>query len=389
MRLYTVEDEVRVGIGHRLRDWTRAGLLSASQSDDLRRDLATDLRRTGLVLRIGLALFTVIAGAAAIGLVFVGINMNSEVTISIACFLLGVGAFMAATLFARDLEWYRHGVEEALAVGAVGLVGSSVAVFGFRIFSSNTESVAVSAALAVTAAVATLVYRRFGFQYAAVGAMYAAALLLTPFGSLDEATRRTFAAIVCGAVFVMASRMAGRADSDVSRDDAEVLRAAAVAGAYLALNVEVEAGLFGRNLEPWFRWGTWGLTWMLPLVVGRIAVRERDPLLLRVAMAAALVSTLTNKAYLGWPRQPWDPMVLGIALVGVAVVLRRWLSSGPGAERNGFTARTLVERDAATLQLVSLASVAVQPAPSSPPNEQAGSSFSGGRSGGGGGGGEF
>lgn len=389
MRLYTVVDEVRVGVGHQLRDWTRAGLLSTSQSDDLHRDLVTDLRRTGLVLRIGLALFTVIAGAAAIGLVFLGINMNSEITVSIACFLLGVGALLGATVFARDLKWYRHGVEEALAVGAIGLFGFSVAIFGFRIFTSSTESVAVAGALGLAAGAAAFVYRRFGFQYAAIGAMCAAALVPTPFSSLDEMARRMCAAAVCGATFVLASRLVRGADSDVSRNDAEVLRAAATAGAYLALNVEILGELFGRHLEPWFRWGTYVVTWVLPLVVGRLAVRERDPLLLRVALAAGLASTLTNKSYLGWARQPWDPMVLGLVLVSVAVLLKRWLSSGPGAERNGFKARQLVESDAATIRLVSLASVAVPQVPASHHSENTGSSFSGGRSGGGGGGNEF
>ena len=168
-----------------------------------------------------------------------------------------------------------------------------------------------------------------------------------------------------------------------------VVRAAAAAGAYLALNSVILVEPFGLAVDTWYRWTSWVVTWLLPLLIGRAAVTERDPLLLRVAMAAGLASLLTNKAYLGLPRQPWDPMVLGVVLTGIALVLRRWLSTGPGGERHGFTARPLVQSDSATIQLASLASVAVQPAPTRQVSAPEDPTFSGGRSGGAGAGSEF
>jgi uncharacterized membrane protein YgcG len=107
----------------------------------------------------------------------------------------------------------------------------------------------------------------------------------------------------------------------------------------------------------------------------------------------ALVSVLTNKAYLGSPQHPWDPCVLGVVLVTVAFAVRRWLSTGPGGERHGFTAARLLDRDRAVLSAVSTASGFVRPgvtqdaAPSRA--EPAPSEFSGGRSGGGGASGSF
>jgi len=142
-------------------------------------------------------------------------------------------------------------------------------------------------------------------------------------------------------------------------------------------------------VSPWFRWTTWVVTWLLACGVTRHGVADRDPLLLRVGLAMTLASLLTNSAYLGRSRQPWDPMVFGVLLVGVALGLRRWLSTGEGGERHGFTARPLVEREVAAIQLAGLASVAVQPTEPVRQAEPPDTSFSGGRSGGAGAGGTF
>lgn len=388
MRLYRVDDEVRVALSRRLRDWAKAGLLSSDQAHGLQGEVATELKRSGLMLRLGLALFTIIAGIATIGLVFLAINMNSEVAIAIACLLLATGAFMGATVFARDFKWYRHGIEEALAVGAVVLAGAAGGLLAGNVFwSASSEAWAL--ACLVGSAASALVYRRFGYQYAAVGAMCAAAVLPLAFNSLAVEQKRIIAALVCAVTYAYASLRKRRATDDVGRADAEVIRAAAASTVYLALNVYILTDAFGRYAPDRFRWGTWLVTWLMPFALGRVAIVDRDPLLLRVAIATGLASLLTNKAYLGWTHQPWDPMLLGIVLMGGALLLRRWLAAGEGAERRGFTARQIVESEGAALQLASLASVAVQPAPTRHPHQPTDSSFSGGRSGGGGAGGEF
>ena len=389
MRHYAVEDEIRLGLGRDLRDWRKAGLLTEDQEQALRADVTTDLKRAGIMLRLGLAGFTAIAGAAAIGLVFLVTNMRSEVAVSITAAVLGAAAFGASIAFVGRFRLYRHGVEEALALGAVGLWGFSAGLLASEIFKTNSGGDAWFFAMAAVAAACAAAYRRFGFQYAAVGAVYATALLPMASSSVDVEFKRLVAALVCGAAYVHASGMRRRADDDVTRSDAEVIRAAAAAGAYLALNSVILVEPFGRDVDGWFKWTSWVVTWVLPFLIGRVAVAERDPLLLRVAMAAGLASLLTNKSYLGWPRQPWDPMLLGVVLVGAALALRRWLSSGEGGERNGFTARQLVQSEGATIQLASIASVAVQPAPTRQVPEAPDTTFSGGRSGGAGAGSEF
>ncbi|MEZ5417187.1 MAG: hypothetical protein R2708_07580 [Vicinamibacterales bacterium] len=389
MRLYDVDDEVRLRLGGAVRGWRKSGLLSVAQERALDTDLATPLRRAGPMLRLGLALFTVIAGGAGVGLVFLLTDLSSEVAVAVTTAALGAAALGAATLIVRRFGLYRHGVEEALAVSAVGMFGFSAGLLSAEVFSTASGGGTWFSAMAAVALGAAHVHRRFGFQYAAVGALYAAALLPMSFSALGADGKRLFAALVCVGAFVYATGRRQQAADDVAGADAEVLRAAAAAGVYLALNVHLLTEPFGRSADGWFRWATWVVIWLLPFVVGRVAVVERDPLLLRAAVAAGLATLVTNKPYLGWPREPWDPMLFGVVLVGAALALRRWLAAGEAGERRGFTARQLVDSEDAALQFASVASVAAQPAAVRDIPEPDQPTFSGGRSGGAGAGGEF
>lgn len=388
MRLYTVDEELRVRLEHDVRDWTAAGLLTAEQARALGPDLATNLRRTGPMLRSGLAMFTLLAGGAVIGLMLLVTDLTSSLALTITTAGLGTLAMAAASWLVRRFRLYRHGVEEALAMGAVALFGASAGVLGGEVF-RGTSDAAWSAAMIAVAIASCYASRRFGYRDAAVVALTAVALMPMAFDALGVETTRVFAAVVFAGGYAYAANARRSASDDIRRGDAEVVRAAAAVGGYAALNVCLTGEPPGPSSHAWFTWTTWAITWILPAAVGRAAVRDRDPWLLRVAIAMTLASLITNKPYLGWPRQPWDPMLLGVLLSGLALVLRRWLAAGVNGERHGFTARQLTGRDAAALQLASLASAAVHPGPTRDIQDAKDPVFSGGRSGGGGAGGEF
>ena len=145
----------------------------------------------------------------------------------------------------------------------------------------------------------------------------------------------------------------------------------------------------GTPSNTWFYWCTYAATWVMPAAGLFFAIREKDRTFLNVNLLMVLATLATNKPYLGWPRQTWDPMLLGLLLMGGAVLLRRWLAAGPDGQRRGFTPARILDRDRAMLTLLSTASVAWQKPSPTPTAASAPSEFTGGRSGGGGGGTDF
>lgn len=100
-------------------------------------------------------------------------------------------------------------------------------------------------------------------------------------------------------------------------------------------------------------------------------------------MIGALVTLATNRLYFGWPGHSWDAMVLGALLIGVALVLRRWLAAGPEEIRHGFTARRLSGKDKQWMEVATTVIGLTAETPQAP-KASAQPQFGGGDSGGGG-----
>ncbi len=387
MRRYDLRDEERLRLQRHVRDWAGAGLLTVAQASAIDVELRTPLRSTGTMLRLGLAIFTFICAIAATAFVSVVFNVRGEGAAAALCGLAAVAAFVAADQFAGAKHFHRHGVEEALAVCAVAFATVSVVLTLGQIGRWSEDLIAVG--LTVAAGLSVLCYVRFGFQYAAIAALVLAALIPLPLEMRSE-VKRLFAAAVCAGAFVTARVARSRASSEILEDDADVVSAAAFAGIYIALNLQlvpVELGVV-RGEARWFWWLTYACTWLLPVAGLWRAIGARDRTQLRVSVVLLVVTLVTNKPYLGWARNTWDPMLLGVVLMVTALVVRRWLASGADHQRGGFTADRILPSEEEAVQLAGLASAAVhmrpgaQPVPTPP-------TFGDGRSGGGGATGSF
>ena len=138
-----------------------------------------------------------------------------------------------------------------------------------------------------------------------------------------------------------------------------------------------------------FYWTTWVLIWCLPPVVLVRGIRLKDRFVIAVGAIAAVLTLVSNKPYLGWPRHTWDPMLLGVLLTGVAIYLRRWLARGPNGIRHGFTAARLSGKDKQWMDVGATVGGLLSPqAPAPQPGSQD-FRFGGGQTGGGGAGGNF
>jgi len=385
MSCYSRDDEERIRMQARVRAWGRAGLLDADQVGTLDARLRTTLRRTNVFLRAVLALFTALIVAAAILLVFVSFSITGDAATTITLVIAAIVCGALAEYLIASFHVYRFGVEETLVVAAALLIviavdqeGRAIALPHYRVLTTLVASASGFAA-----------YRRFGLVYAAVAAMICAAVI--PFSlEVGEAAQRMVAAAILFATFVRARTLRRRHGDDFPGDDYSILQAAAGAGMYVSLNLHLFGVLGGTSpsaVVSWLYWTTYIVTWLLPVAGLTAAVRDRDRSLLTVALASALATLATNKPYLGWPHQTWDPILLGLLLVAVATVLRRWLVRGPNGQRSGFTPERIFESDRDVLSAIATASAAW---PRREPHVSGGveqpSQFEGGRSGGGGGG---
>lgn len=387
-RPYTEEEEQRVRALDHVRDWARAGLLDESQAAAIESRMRTDLRRTNVFLRAGLALFTAVIAAASVGLVFVSFGIRGRLATTLTFAGAAVVCFAAAEYLIAAFRVYRHGIEEACAGAAVVLVALSAAAW--------TETSRLPMSDVVPFAIATVagfwVYRRFGFVYAGLAAMACMAMALSEL-RLAETAQRLATAAAFAAIYGVARAAYLRHGDDFPGDDYALLQAAAVAGLYLFINVRLFDVIGPAGAKPvvtWFYWTTYAGTWLIPAAGLLLAIRGKDRPMLTVSLVLAFATLATNKPYLGLPRESWDPILFGALLVVTATVVRRWLARGPDGQRAGFTAEQILERDRDWLRTVATASVAwPHDTGAAPPSQPPPSQFEGGRSGGGGGGAQY
>ncbi|HEY2431764.1 MAG TPA: hypothetical protein VGI12_03750 [Vicinamibacterales bacterium] len=391
MSLYAAADEHRIRLQARVREWTKSMLLDAAQGAALDAELRVDVRRTNVFLRAGLAVFTTLIVAASVSLTVVMFNLDHPIPTAVVSSIAAIACIALAQYLVVAQRFYRFGVEEALAVMSVALLAIAAGMFTDAQHIDSSGDAPMIAALLAGAAGGLCVYWRFGYVYAAIGGIVCAAAVPFQLGAAAQlggtaASRHALAAAVFAAAVVIAHRRRGRHGDDYPGDDYALMRAAALAGLYLTLNLQFRFWWTRPDIAGAFYWFTYAMIWALPLAAVVLAIRGRDRSLLAVGLAMALVTVMTNKPYLGWPRHEWDPMLLGVFLMAVAIVVRRWLAAGGDGQRAGFTAARILSSQSGAVTLVGTASAVLHPgAPSYPESEdfvgRGGASGGGGASG--------
>jgi hypothetical protein len=188
-------------------------------------------------------------------------------------------------------------------------------------------------------------------------------------------------------VFFVARYVKRLYTGELEEDDLAWVQGVAFSGFYLVCNLIITgrwSGLYTASQSGWFYWSTYAAVWIVPALALWLGIRGRDRLLIDLGWLGALVTILTNKSYLSWPRQTWDPILLGILLMGTAVALRRWLAKGPNGERSGFTPVRVLDSENRALAAASALSLVLPHAPAASPSQPSSFKPGGGQSGGGG-----
>jgi hypothetical protein len=401
MRIYPASSEEALHARKLLRDWADEGFLTEEQHQRLEQGTISELRTTNIFLRLILFLFTLITVGAAAALFFrVFLWQAPNQTTGIFLLTFAAVCYAAAEVAASHAHLYRYGIEEALAVCSVGFLCAGLELALFVRHYSATLRAAEFLVPAAGGVFSLWIWRRFGLWYAFPAAMVFA-IFLPGYWTSSHSTQRVIIILlyVIGLICVAAVRSRDR--SDYIEDDYSLAEAFLWLGIYLAVNLQLSSldlraqwwGISARASEfatP-FYWITWVLIWCLPPVVLTRGVREKDRFVMAVGAILAVLTFVSNKPYLGWPRHTWDPILLGILLTGVALFIQRWLARGTDGIRGGFTAARLSRRDKGWMSAGS-AILGLATPQSITPSQQTRSPdfrFGGGASGGGGAGGDF
>jgi len=379
MSLYLRDDERAIRVQRLVNDWTKSRLLVAEQRDRLLPELQVNLRRTNIFLRVTLFVFGYLIVNALTGLFVVTLNLSEGATMYLAAFA-AAAFFAVAQVLVQRFRLYRFGIEEAAAVASVSFLAIAASMAFYPTFSMLQAMIAAAAG-------SFLLFRRFGYVYAGVAATLFVALI--PFGTAQVDTVRRLAAIaLMMTVFFIARERRQDHDWDYPGDAYAVIEAVAWAVLYFVLNLKASPWLSSPDELGLFYWASYAAIWILPTVGLFLAIRDRHRLVLDLNIVMALATLMSNKAYLGAEPKPWDPILLGVLLITIAIGLRRWLASGEQGGRRGFVAHRLLASEKERLALAGAATVFAPGAPPSHAHESP-SIGGGGSSGGAGASGKF
>jgi hypothetical protein len=397
VRIYTESSEETLRSRKFLTQWTGDGYLSKEQCQRLEQDTVSDLRTTNIFLRMVLFFFTIIAVAAAVGLFFITfLSRSSQQTTGVFLLIFAAVSYAAAEVAVGRARLYRYGIEEALAVCSVAFLCAGVAL---SFFSDPNSSRAIQFVVPAIGAIASLwIWYRFNLWYAFPAAMIFA-IFLPGSWTTSHPAQHVFLALFYAAGLVCIAPIRSRHRFDYLEDSYSLSEAFLWLGTYLTLNLKFsdfrllsQLGMPTRfTSEPAtpFYWTTWVLIWFLPPLILTRGVRLKDRFVIAVGAITAILTFVTNKPYLGWQRHTWDPILLGMALTGVALFLRRWLARGPGGVRHGFTAARLSAKDRHAMSVGSSVLGLIAPQSITPPGQSTNPDFKFGGGGSGGGGADF
>jgi hypothetical protein len=324
------------------RGWKRSGLIAADQLSAIETALGALPTKAGWAIRL---LFFGFAWTASNSLVsFLAWVISSEKTLGSMILLANAAAsYNIAGRVVRSYNLYRFGVEEGLLFGALfQLCGAIFMLFGWKGLGYSDFGVFIGLAAALYCA---WIYARFGYLYAAFGAVGALTFaLVSQFSGLQEIPIRCAMAGLYGALLAATFQRRNLAAHD--HLGWQCVQAALLLMICLSLNMRLGrlVDILGVKLPDGglFYWSSFAAIIMIPAAALGWSVQRRHRPMLAASFIGSVIALVSVKPYLGVARHSWDPAVLGGAFMCLSLWLKRWLDSGPAGQRGGWTAKPLI-----------------------------------------------
>ncbi|HXY41099.1 MAG TPA: hypothetical protein VEQ10_15610 [Vicinamibacteria bacterium] len=373
------------------RAWRRAGAIDQATLAAIEAAYPDDRARLGPVFRTLAFVFGVLALDAFFGVIALATHGRYE--FGVACLFFAVALVAATEVLTGPLKRADSGIETATALLSVvwALVGMGVLLES----TLDSERELLPLLLGAGALLAGAGSVRWGSPVLAAVASASIFLLL----GQSPGGRALWVLVALLAVPLLIRGGESAAFPPSHRRSLQVGLVLAITALYLATNLVSWDRHWLESLAvpgaspapgPALRPLAVVLTALVPLLVLAFAVATCRVLLVDVGVLLGVASLVTLRAYVHLV-PVWAVLAGSGAAALVAVLgLRRWLASGAGGERGGFTAEPLFE-DAGRRRSAEMvgALVTLGPQPAARPAEAPGMRPGGGQYGGGGATGEF
>jgi hypothetical protein len=394
--VYSSEQEENIYIRGQARTWLRSGLITDSQLATIIDYTNPDVRQTNVFLRIILFAFTCLCIGALLGLFIWSTKIEGKMTLAYALMIACIISYFLAEQAVTKCRFYRHGIEEALAIASMvlfcwGITGAISLSSG--IYSTHPLTIIACILFVVSA---LWLYLRFGYLYAVFIGMIAVCII--PFQlSLPPTNERLVLLLIFCLILLLNLNNDKPNIDDFKKEKNTTIQACLLIAIYLTVNLQIlgAAGLLIEDTSiihlhpklfpPYIYWSSYILAFFIPALGIYWGIKSRKRLILNASLVLACLTLATNKSYLGLTRYAWDPAIMGIMLIGISIFISRWLKHGTDGNRYSFTQSDILKPED---HGISLAEVAAALAPGAigaqQPPAQPEKYFDGGSSGGGG-----
>ncbi|MFL6195170.1 MAG: hypothetical protein ACJ75H_13430 [Thermoanaerobaculia bacterium] len=333
------------------RGWRKAGVIDDAALAGIEQAYPDDRQRAGPVFRVLLFIFTLVAINGAFGFfaLMIGVSDNAEHTLAFLGLIFGLALAFATDFQMFGLKRRQGGTEAATSFSAVSGLFAFTAWFFLEMMDLK-EREALTVTLFVAVPLLAVAAWRWGYPlYAAcAAASLLAGLAAMPYGRMLWIV----AVLVAAPILVRLSESWSLPPAH--RDSFRAALLVALGGFYLAVQIwSFEAGLIeeiggrmerGMAVDNDVLFVLAGLaTVLVPIGYLAYGIRMRRYSFLLMGLAVAVASAVTMRHYIHLGPL-WVVLTVGGALVaGAALLVRRYLDSGPDHERGGFTAEPLFE----------------------------------------------